>query len=165
MKKILHSLVIAFVIIGLTSVSVVFAKINSSKIHTLNKDIVIEHIDVVKKYQDTISLLLKNALDDGSNNLNEKEDFLRDINYLNQQISSRLKAINSQCKIYTAGDPILSDLLTLDIILCEYRLTLVHLYQYLTIENIDSQFKSKQALFSVTTDADRKLSILIKSTN
>lgn len=163
MKKILNTLVITCIIIAFMPLSIVFAEYNTTQAYTSNKDVLAEHLNIVEKYKDGISLLSKNALHDMCNNSDRNAEHLKDINYLNQQISSRSKAISSQCKIYTTSDPTLTDLLTLDIILYEYRLALVHLYQYLTIENIDYQYKSKQSFFSITTDANRKLSILKES--
>lgn len=162
MKKFLYVLMVSFTIVSFFYTDTIFAQSEISNIYTYNKDALVEHISVIEKYQDGVYLLSKNALNDACTNPDKDkiQNYLKDISYLSQQISSRSKAINSQCKMYDPSDPLLGDLLILDTILCEYKIALLHLYQYLTIENMELQYKSIQSFFSITTDANKKLSLI-----
>lgn len=162
MKRYLLVLLALVLIFSLSIPNVSFACAKKENMLVLeNMDIVYNYIETLDNVRKNIELLGKNAIQakqKGDTKLTQ--EYTKDIEYVKNQLFTQINTLNKEYLQYKDNETVANGLLYVGIILSEYRFALAELGIYLQTEGIDKEFSSLGAFFNFYNEGNKALASL-----
>lgn len=96
------------------------------------------------------------------NNIEKKNEFLKDIKFLVNDINYLISQASSKYKEYENDTYTLNGLYAINLILSEFRFALSQLNNYLLANTADEKYNSLASFFIINSEANRKLNVAKK---